>query len=334
MNTARVLCALLLSACVTAEAQTTSSASCPSPNDDIRVSALGVIMQTESDQVVPVLQKVLERKDECSVELRRQVVGFLARTHDANRVDILLRVARTDPNSAVRRQAVQSLSQVRDDRASAALDSIVFNASDADLQDPALRAIASQQNAVARSSLRRIAESATLPIELRSRALSYIGYGGRRDAEDLQYMQGLYAKTASPQLREGIIRAMTNQHSPESTTWLLGVARDKNSDIELRKSALRSVSNAIPSPDSRSSNVSGAEVKDLLNLYREFNGQVELQEQLLDIYSNRSEAASTDTLLQIAQNEQNLSLRKRAVSRLGRRKDPRVTQFLLDLVNK
>ncbi|MDB4913193.1 MAG: hypothetical protein JWM95_837 [Gemmatimonadetes bacterium] len=179
MHTVRVLCALLLSACVAAEAQT---ASCPAPADDIRVSALGVIMQTESDQVMPVLQKVLERKDECSVELRRQVVSFLARTHDASRVDIMLRVARTDPNGMVRRQAVQSLAQTHDDRASAALDSIVFNASDVDLKDPALRAIASQQNPVARNSLRRIAESATLPIELRSRALSYMGSGrkGRR----------------------------------------------------------------------------------------------------------------------------------------------------------
>jgi HEAT repeat protein len=333
MNTARVLCALLLSACVTAEAQTSSSASCPAPGEDIRVSALGVIMQTESDQVVPVLQKVLDRKDECSIELRRQVVSFLTRAHDPSRIDIMLRVARTDPSAVVRRQAVQSLSQVRDERASAALDSIVFNTTDAELQDAALRAIPQQQNPVARASIRRIAESTTLPIELRARALGYIGYG-RRDADDLQYLEGLYGKTASPQLREGILRAVSSQRSPESSSWLMGVVRDRNSDIELRKSALRAVSNSIPSPDSRTTNASGLEVKDLLGLYKEFNGQTELQEQLLDVYSNRPEAASTDTLLQIAQDESNVNLRKRAVSRLGHRKDPRVTQFLIDLVNK
>ncbi|MDB4913192.1 MAG: hypothetical protein JWM95_836 [Gemmatimonadetes bacterium] len=130
------------------------------------------------------------------------------------------------------------------------------------------------------------------------------------------------------------MRAVASQRSPEVTKFLLDVVRDKSSDIELRKAALRNMSNGIPSADSRSANASGLEVKDLLALYKEFNGQTELQEQLLDVYSNRTEAAATDTLLQIAQDEQNLSLRKRAISRLGRRRDARVTQFLVDLVNK
>jgi hypothetical protein len=59
-----------------------------------------------------------------------------------------------------------------------------------------------------------------------------------------------------------------------------------------------------------------------------------MQEQLLDVLAQRPESAATDKLIQIASDEGNTTLRRRAVQRLGQRRDPRVRQFLLDMVNK
>jgi HEAT repeat protein len=325
MSSSRILCALLLLAPVAAGAQT---AVCSNDADEVRRAALIGIMQMESSQTLPVIEKLLERRDECSVALRRQAVDLLARSREPERVEILLRVARTDPSGTVRRQAVQSIAQVNTDRSAALLDSIFFNATDTDVAELALRGLAQQTSPAARTALRRIAESTTLATDLRVKAVNQLG-SSRRLPEDVQYLKDLYGKTTSPQLREGVLRSVSYQRTPESMTWLLGVARDRNSEIELRQVALRSAAQYWDKGNSV-----GLEIKDLLALYDEFKTQPEMQEQLLDILAQRPESAATDKLLQIAGDGENLTLRRRAIQRLAQRRDPRVRQFLLDLVSR
>jgi HEAT repeat protein len=331
MSTARFVGALVLCANVAAGAQ--SDSRCSADAEDLRLSALGSIAQMEPDQIMPVLQKILERRDECSITLRRRVVEMVARSRDPQKVDVLLRVARGDASDVIRRQAVQSLSQVNSDRTAAALDSIFANSTSIEMQDAALQGLSRQTSPSGRVTLRRVAESSTLPIEVRGRAVSYLG-SGRRTTDDQSYLMALFGKTTSPELRESIMRAAANPRTPETTQWLLGIARDKNQEIELRRSAVRTVGQSIPSAESLRSSTSGLELKDLLALYDEFKGQPEMQAQLLDVYTQRSEVAATDKILQIASAEPNIDLRRRAVSRLGQRRDPRVTQFLIDIVNK
>lgn len=269
------------------------------------------------------LEKLLERRDECSVSLRRQAVELLARSRDPERVELMLRVARTDPSSMVRRQAVQSLAQVNTDRSTALLDSIFTHATDSDVAELALRGLAQQSSPAARASLRRIAESSALPTEQRVRAVSYLG-SSRRMPEDVKYLMDLYGKTSGPELRQAIVRSLAYQRTPESMSWLMSIARDRNQEIELRQVALRNAA--------QSSN--GLEIKDLLAIYDEFARQPDMQEQLLDVLAQRPESAATDKLIQIASDEGNTTLRRRAVQRLGQRHDPRVRQFLLDMVNR
>jgi len=325
MPSSRILCALLLLAPVVSGAQ---SAVCSNDADEVRRAALIGIMQMESSQIIPVIDKLLERKDECSVSLRRQAVELLGRSREPERLEIMLRVARTDPSGVVRRQAVQSIAQVNTERSAALLDSIFFNATDTDVAEIALRGLAQQTSPAARIALRRVAESTTLATELRVKAVNQIG-SSRRSPDDIQYLKDLYGKTSSQQLREGILRGVSYQRTGESMNWLLGVARDKNSEIELRQVALRSAGQYSDKGSSF-----GLEIKDLLALYDEFAHQPEMQEQLLDVLAQRPESAATDKLLQIAGDEGNMTLRRRAIQRLTQRRDPRVRQFLLDIVSR
>jgi HEAT repeat protein len=294
---------------------------CPTEDDDMRLTALTGLMQLDADQVLPVLQKVLERRDTCSVALRRRAVYMVAQTKEEERSDILLRVASTDPSPDVRREAVGWLSQVNTERAAHALDSILFSATDADIRDKALYALAQHRSPSARISLRRFAELPSIPTELRARAIYYIGQG-RRNGDESDYLRGLFWKTASPELRESVIQAVANQKTPDRTTWLLGIAKDKNQELEPRKKALFYAGQG------------GAELKELLPLYDELAGQSEMQDQMLYVYAQRKEPEATDKLLQIARSEKNPQLRKKAIFWLGQRKDPRVKQFLLDLLNQ
>jgi HEAT repeat protein len=294
---------------------------CPTEDDDMRLAALTGLMQLDADQVLPVLQKLLERRDTCSVSLRRRAVYMVAQTKEEERSDILLRVASTDPSPEVRREAVQWLSQVNTERAAQALDSILFHATDPDIRDKALYALSQHKSPSARLALRRFAELPTVPTELRARAIYYIGQG-RRSGDESEYLRGLFWKTASPELRESVIQAVANQKTPDRTTWLIGVAKDKNQELEPRKKALFYAGQ------------SGVEMKDLLPLYDELAGQPEMQDQMLFVYVQRKEPEATDKLLQIARTEKNPELRKKAIFWLGQRKDPRVKQFLVDLVNQ
>lgn len=294
---------------------------CPTEDDDMRLAALIGLVSFDADQVLPVLQKVLERKDACSISLRRRAVYMVAQTKEEERSEILLRVASTDPSPEVRREAVSWLSQVNTERAAKALDSILFNATDADIRDKALYALSQHRSPSARMSLRRFAEQTSVPTELRARAIMYIGQG-RRSGDESEYLRGLFWKTASPELRESVITAVANQKTPDRTTWLLGVARDKNQELEPRKKALFYAGQ------------SGVELKELLPLYEELAGQPEMQEQMIFVYAQRKEPEATDKLLQIARTEKNPELRKKAIIWLSQRKDPRVKQYLLDLLNQ
>ena len=320
---------------------------CPTDDDDVILTALAGIIQLDPDQVLPVLQKLLERKDECSIRIRKRAVYLVAQTKEEERADILLRVASTDLSAEVRREAVQWLSSVNTERAAKALDSILFNAVDADTRDRALGALSQHRSASARTSLRRFAEQTRIPTELRVRAVYYIAQG-RRSGDEGEYLRSLFGRTASPELREAIIQGIANQRTPDRTAWLLGVARDKNLELETRKRALYYAAQApccgtsaaamradsVAGSRNAASLAYGIELKDLLPLYEEFSGQADMQDQMLYVYAQRRESEVTDKLIQIARTEKNAELRKKAVSWLGQRKEPRVKQFLLDLISK
>jgi HEAT repeat protein len=221
----------------------------------------------------------------------------------------------------VRREAVQWLAQVNTERAARALDSILFNSTDADLREKSLYALSQHRSPVARQALRRFAEMPTVPTDLRVRAVYYIGQG-RRNGDESEYLRGLFNKTASPELREAIIQGVASQKTPDRTAWLLSVARDRKQEVEPRKKALFYAGQG------------GTDLKELHPLYSELSGQPEMQDQMLYVFAQRREPEATDELLQIARTEKNVELRKKAIFWLGQRKDPRVKQFLLDLLNQ
>jgi HEAT repeat protein len=332
MSNVRHLSALLVIALAsTARAQGDASpASCPSGGDDVRVAALSSLAQLDADQALPTMKQILERRDACSVTLRRQVLGFLARSRYGDQTDVFLTVARTDPSNDLRRSALQMLAQQNSDRGVSALDSIVFGSSDTELRDVALRSLSQQASPAARASVRRAVESASLPLEVRVRALNALSCC-RRSPDETAYLIAFHAKADNPELRDAAMRAIAYQRTPEATSWLLGIARDKARDIEVRRQALSAIGQQVRAKDGSST---GMDLKTLLGLYDDFAGQVEMQERALDVISQYSDTAATDKLLQVARTEPNVDLRRRAVQRVGQRRDPRVREFLMDILSK
>src|SRR5256714_1564421 len=87
---------------------------CPDEDDenDDKIAALNALMQMDADRAMPILKKVLERRDPCSAGLRRKAVFLVSQKRTPETANILMNVARTDPDQGVREQAGVLLLQV------------------------------------------------------------------------------------------------------------------------------------------------------------------------------------------------------------------------------
>jgi len=281
--------------------------------DDVQSAALNSLLQMDAEKALPILKKVLARRDEASLCLRRKAV-FLVSQHEGPETErILLDAARTDPDGQVREQAVQWLSQVDTPAAVAALDSILRSAGDPALQDKAIFALSQQDSPRARQALRDFALRPGVSSDLRQKAIFWIGQGD--DPDRVGFLKTLFTQLRDIESRDKILFSMSQVEGRESQRWLLGVAGDVNENIELRKKALFWAGQSdIPATE-------------LFTLYEKMPSR-EMKMQLIFVYSQRDEKAAVDKLFEIARTETDKELQKKAIFWLGQSDDPRVPAFL------
>jgi HEAT repeat protein len=288
-------------------------------DDDPRVAALNALLQMDSENALPILKRVLARRDACSVGLRRKAVFLVSQKKGPETEAILLDAVRNDPDAEVREQAVFWLSQVDSDRTAVLLDSLLRSSTDRQIQEKALFALSQHRSARAGDALRGYVQRTDAPTELREQAIFWLGQ--RRSEETAAFLRDMYARLTEPQLREKIIFSLSQQRSAENAAWLLERARDPSEDIELRKQALFWAGQG------------GVPIADLVAIYDRMPDR-EMREQLIFVYSQRKDPAAIDKLFAIARSDPDKELRTRAIFWLGQSKDPRVAQFLSDLINE
>jgi HEAT repeat protein len=296
------------------------SSDCPKDDDDDeRVAALNALLQMNAERAVPILKRVLERRDECSVVLRRKAVFLISQKRSAETADVLMDLARNDPDREVREQAVFWLSQVPGERTLELLSSILRDSRDATLQDKALFAISQHQGERGAEVLRDYATRDGAPEKLREQAIFWLGQ--RRSSESAEFLRALYPRLRSQQLKDKVIFSLSQQRGLGNDRWLMDRALDTREPIELRKQALFWASQM------------GGNIEQLVELYNRVPDH-EVRNHLIFIYSQRRERAAVDKLLDIAKNERDSELRKQAIFWLSQSRDPRAQQFLLDIIEK
>jgi len=293
--------------------------SCASDDDDPRIAAMNALMQMDAVNAMPVIKQVLARRDACSAELRRRAVFVVSQKRTAETEDVLLGVARNDPDEDVREQAVFWLSQVGSDRAVSALDSILRNSSNEDLRDKAVFALSQIHGPRTAQILRDYAAREDAPEDTREKAVFWLGQQHEGDAGG--FLRELYGRVTPQDLKEKIIFSLAQTHSADNTRWLMDLAVNSHENIDLRKKALFWAGQG------------GADIADLVALY-DRSSDADLKEQLIFVYSQRHEAQALDKMIDIARHETNPELRKRAVFWLGQSHDPRAAQVLLEIINQ
>ena len=298
---------------------TSTSTSCSDDDDDPRVAAMNALLQMDAANAVPIIKQVLAKRDACSVGLRRKAVFVLSQKRTEETEDILLSVARNDPDSDVRQQAVFWLSQVGTEKALTALDSILRTSTDPELLDKAVFAVSQIRSDRAAQILRDYAGRDNAPEDVREKAVFWLGQ--QHSTSSAEFLRTLYARVTVEDLKEKIIFSLSQMHSDENTRWLMDLALNDKESIDLRKKALFWAGQT------------GADIGDLVQLYDRTSDH-DMREQLIFVYSQRHETQALDKMIDIARKETDRELRKKAIFWLGQSHDPRAAQALLEIINQ
>jgi HEAT repeat protein len=294
---------------------------CKSEDDDDRVEALNALLQMGSDDALPILKKVLARRDECSEVLRRKAVFLVSQKRGDDAADILMETAKNDPDRETREQAVFWLSQVNSEKAVPLLEQILKTSTDEEMQDKALFALSQKSGDNAQQALRDYAGREDVSEHLREQAIFWLGQ--RHSDNNAKFLRDLFAKTSNGAMKDKIIFSISQTRNDGNDQWLLDQAVDSKNSMELRKQALF-----------WAGQTGSVDMAKLGALYDK-TPEEEFKKQVIFVLSQRGKSPeAVDKLIDIAKNETNRSLRKEAIFWLGQSHDPRALKALQDLINR
>lgn len=286
----------------------------------LRVAALHAVMQMDSERAEPILRKVLQRRDECSRDLRMNAVFILAEQSGDDAGAILLDVARSDPDVEVRRQAVFWLSEVESDAAISALDSILNDpSSETEVQQQAIFAIAESDSERSVQILKRYIQDPNQPDELRAQAIFWLGEAA--GAEEVQFMRQLYAQVDDPELRNQIFFVLSEIGGDDNVQWLVERALDPNESNQVRQQAIFFAGEA------------GVPTQDLVRIYDEID-DADFRQHLIFVLAEREDKEAVDKIIDIARNDPDPDVRRQAVFWLSETGDPRAEAILMEILDQ
>jgi HEAT repeat protein/TolA-binding protein len=307
------------------ERDAAQNSGCDREEVSVRAEALSALGQMDLATAMPVVKKVLQRRDECTVELRRRALFLIGRNPNSESVPIMLDVAKNDTDPNIRGEAMSWLSRVAGDQAVPLLEELLRTSNDERTQRSAISALSSIDTDRARRAVRTIIERNDAPERVRYDAI--IGLSREKDgrvvsAEEQGYVRSLYGKLESARLREAVLTSVSRIATPENEKFLLDIARNQNESSALRATALQ-----------RLGRMPTVGLNDIARLYDVADAR-SLREQVLSALYQRKEPEAVDKMMEIARKDTDPQIRRYAISLLLKRNDPRVAKLLQEMIDR
>ena len=307
-------------AAAVANLASTQGQNCNREEMQVRIEALNALSRMNVDSTTPILRRVLSRRDECSVTLRRQAITLLGKNTDASTTELMIDVMKNDPSIEVRRAALSWLGAAPSERGSAALDEILRSPKDEALHSSALRALASSRNPRSAQALRAVIERKDVSESVRGEAMTTLTRVDSANAG--AFLRSVYSKLESRQLKSRALTAIARMRDAESQKWMLNFVRDTTEPVELRRSALSTLTRSTTTT-----------LADVGALYRSVP-ELELRTQIISSLASRKEPEAVDQLIAIYRATTDPKLQVQIINVLSRRDDPRTQKLLLEILNK
>ena len=293
----------------------------------IRSAAVNALINMRPDRAVPIATQLLANRNQ-PIAVRRQALFILAdKAEDAEvaaqvRETLLATALDASEHLEVRTQAAFWLSEVEGEESLDALARLLDAGGPNELMNSALFAVSEHESPRASDMLRAFAQNDAADVELRKRAIFWIGERAEDGEEEaLSFLMDLYGRVTNPEIKRQVLFAVAETEAPGSQSWLLERANDQDAPLEVRKQALFWASEA------------GVPIDDLGSLYRT-TSEPELRQHLIWLISEHDNPASLDLLLEIARSDPDPEMREKAVFWIGDSDDPRAEAFLLDLLGQ
>ena len=293
-----------------------SNASCQ--EIEIQSAALDAVQSMDPERAVPLLRKVLARRDECSVPLRKNALWMLGQKAGPDREKILLDLAKTDPNSEIRKDAVFYLAQAKSDLAVDALEDVLLHSTEQSVRDNALFSLAQIRSDRSRKILRDFALSDNAPVSLRNDAIFHLAQ--RPSDADLAWLREAYARINDAKVRDDILFHLASHPNAETNKWLVSVIVDPKQSTEQRKNALfHLTSHKTATGDELAAAYDGTST-------------AEVKKDVIFYLAQNKDPKALDKLIAIAKRDPSIELRKEALFHIGQSKDPRALKALEEIV--
>lgn len=299
--------------------------SCDPEEMAVKAEALNALAQMDANSVLPVVKKVLARRDECTRELRRRALYVVGRQAGPEAAGIILDVAKNDTESSIRSEAMRWLPRVAGDNAVPQLEEMLRTSTDESTQRSIVSTLNAMDSERSRRAVRAIIERPDATERVRYEAIgSFLRERNERQptADDQNYIRGLYAKLESARLREAVLVSLSRVETTENQQFMMQIVRNQNETPSLRAAAL-----------SRLGRMESVSVGDIARLYDVADTR-SLREQVINGLSQRKENQAVEKIIEIARKDTDPQIRRAAINALSRSNNELAKKFLADMWNQ
>jgi len=274
-------------------------------NEDLKLMAINSLLGTDPEQALPMLEKFLNGAQ--SPKLKERALFVLSQSGSPKAREIVGRIASGNRNPDLQMKAIRDLGLFGGKESRAMLEQIYKSSHDTDVKRAILQSFMVSGE---RERLLEAAKSEQSP-ELRGEAVKQLGVMGARDG-----LYQLYQNETSIEVKKHILQAMFVAGDVEHTLEVGRVERDS----ELRRQAVRNLG------------LMGKEktAAALASIYGS-DKDPEVKRAVIQAYFLQGNATS---LIQIARQEKDMSLKKDAVQKLSLMHSKESTDFMMELLNK
>jgi HEAT repeat protein len=274
-------------------------------DDDLKLLAINALLDSNADQAIPFLQKLLEGT--ASPKLKSRALFVLAQSNSPKAREVLKGIAKGNAMPELQNKAIDYLGQVGGGESRAALAEIYAASSDVDVKRRILRAFMVGGE---KARLLTAAQTEQNP-ELRGEAVQQLGVMGAHDE-----LWQIYQKETAVDVKKRIIQAM---FVGGDVTRLLGLAKTEK-DPELRRTAVR---NLGVMDSKRTSDA-------LVEIYNTEKDPAIRKAAIQGLFQQSNAAALVD----LARKEQDPSMKKDIVQKLSvMGGNPAATAYMMELLN-
>ena len=281
----------------------------------------------DSTDIAPDLLRIA-RDGSVPLKTRRRAVSFVGIVGSGSEVAPLAELARqgasavnaddVGPGDSVQGAAVSALAMLRDDLGLPALMDLARTGRES-VRKSAVFWLGQSDAPQARALVRSVIDNAKETDAVRGSAIFALGQGSNATPEDGAFLRSAFDRLESPRLKDRILMTVAQGDDAAGPRWLIDRARDERQPLEVRRKAVFWAGQGH------------ARVADLVSLYRGVQEQ-QLREHVIFVLSLRDEEAATQALMNIARNDENRAMRKKALFWLAQKDDPRVAKMIADIV--